>query len=324
MKEILFIKKNEPNWKQFEGFLKGKEEVPVDQLTNLYLQLTDDLSYARTFYPKSPIVDYLNNLSMLAHQKIYKNKKEKKSRFRDFWIYEVPLAVKRAHKELLYATIIFCVSIAIGLFSMQQNPEFVRSILGDVYVNITEDNIANEDPLAIYKSSGQGNMFVGISSNNIRVSFLVYAFGLLGSIPAAYILLTNGIMVGAFIGFFIEKGLGGIAFTTIMIHGTLELAAIIIAGGAGLVLGNSLLFPGTYSRSESLIRGARSSLKIIIGLVPVFLIAGFLESFVTRHYISLGNIGRSIIVFLSFCFIVYYFIIYPYRISENEYDSRQI
>jgi len=317
LKEVIFIKNNEPYWKEFESFLKGENEIDADSLAELYIHITDDLSYASTFYPDSPVVDYLNGIAIHAHQKIYKNKKEKRARFIDFWKYEVPLAVRKSHRPLLYSLFIFSLAVAIGLFSMQTNPEFVRGIMGDAYVNMTADNIDNGDPLAVYKSSSKGNMFIGISTNNVRVSFLVYVLGILGSIPAAYILFTNGIMVGAFVGYFIQRGLSWIALSTIFIHGALEVSAIVIAGGAGLVLGNSFLFPGTYSRKDALLEGARRSLKIIIGLVPVFIVAAILESYVTRLYIELGDIGRSLIVLLSFAFIIWYFIIYPIKVERD-------
>jgi len=105
------------------------------------------------------------------------------------------------------------------------------------------------------------------------------------------------------------------SFMTIWIHGTIEISAIVIAGGAGLAMGNSLLFPGTYSRIVSLKKGAKDGLKIVIGLVPLFIFAGFLESFVTRYtkfpsFIKLGIIG------LSAFFIVYYFVLYPIYLKK--------
>lgn len=317
MKEVTFIKKNENYWKEFESYLKGQVKMSSDDLAELYIHITDDLSYAKTFYQDSPLVGYLNDLAVKAHQRIYKNKKEKKSRIVDLWKYEVPEAVYKSRKALLYSFLIFMVSILMGLFSQNVNADFTRSILGDSYVNMTNENINNGDPLAVYRSSSQGSMFVGISANNIRVSFLVYVLGILGTIPAAYVLFSNGIMVGAFLGFFIEKGMTWLALSTIFIHGALELSAIVIAGAAGIVLGNSFLFPGTYSRMDSLNEGARRSLKIIIGLVPVFLVAGFLESYVTRLYLVLGDFGRAAIVTLSFLFIIWYFVYYPIKLAKN-------
>jgi uncharacterized membrane protein SpoIIM required for sporulation len=135
-------------------------------------------------------------------------------------------------------------------------------------------------------------------------------------------LLYNGIMLGAFQYFFYQKGLLLTSVLTIWIHGTLEISAIIIAGCAGLVLGNSILFPGTYSRLESLKLGAKKGLKIIVGLVPVFIMAGFLESFVTR-LTEMPSIVKTGIIFLSAAFIIYYFIIYPIQLHKNVSSIKQ-
>ncbi len=322
LKEIVFIKKNEKYWKEFETILNSNKNVDADHLASLYIHITDDLSYARTFYQDSPLVSYLNGISLKAHQSIYKNKKEKRSRFKDFWKYEVPLAMAKSHRALLYAFLIFMTATVIGLFSQSMNIDFVRAIIGDGYVNMTEENIDQGDPLGVYRSASQSSMFIGISTNNVRVSFLVYVFGILGTIPSAYILFQNGIMVGAFLGFFIERGLTSLALGTIFIHGALELSAIVIAGAAGIVLGNSFLFPGTYSRMTSLQEGAKRSLKIIIGLVPVFIVAALLESYVTRHYLVLGNYGRGVIIILSFAYIIWYYIYYPLKLKTNGYPDR--
>lgn len=295
----------------------GDTKFSADDLADNYIRLLDDLSYAKTFYPNSKLVPFLSNLTAKLHTSVYGNKKEKKSRFLDFWRYEVPLAVQACHKELLYSLIIFLASIGVGIFSTIQEGSFVNQILGDGYVNMTLENIENDDPMAVYKSMDEGGMFLGITTNNVRVSFLAYVLGIFGSILTGLLLLYNGVMVGAFITFFYNKGLFWISFSTIFIHGALELSAIVIAGGAGLALGNSLLFPKTYKRTTSLLAGARRSLKVIIGLVPVFIVAGALESFVTRHYLEMGGIVRTLIIVLSFAFIIWYFIIYPIKVKNN-------
>ena len=123
-------------------------------------------------------------------------------------------------------------------------------------------------------------------------------------------------MVGCFQYFFYEHGVLTESVLTIWIHGTLEISAIVIAGGAGLVLGNSILFPKTYSRMVSFRAGLKSGLKIVTGLLPVFIAAGFLEGYVTRHtdmplYLSL------FIILGSLAYIIWYFIIYPKRIHTQ-------
>ena len=317
MREVVFSRNNEPKWKEIEQYLSGSRSATADELAEYYVQINDDLSYAQTFYPSSKIVAYLNTLALSLHRKIYKNKKEKKSRFKHFWWYEVPMAMREGHKELLYSFLVFMIAIGIGVFSSIYDDSFVRLILGDYYVNMTLDNIDQGDPMGVYRSHSQGSMFFGIAINNVRVSFMAFAFGILSSIMTGYILFQNGIMVGAFQYFFVQKGLGWISFSTIFLHGALELSAIVIAGAAGMIIGNSWMFPGTYSRSTSLAIGAKRALKIIVGLVPVFIIAAVIESFVTRLYQDMHDVLRSAIILLSFAWVLYYFVWLPIKLEQE-------
>jgi uncharacterized membrane protein SpoIIM required for sporulation len=102
----------------------------------------------------------------------------------------------------------------------------------------------------------------------------------------------------------------------VWIHGTFEISAIIIAGAAGFVLGNSLLYPGTYKRIESLKIGAKNSLKIVVGVVPVFIVAGFLESFVTR-YTDMPLWLSLFIILGSLTCVIGYFVVYPAYLSKK-------
>jgi len=159
-------------------------------------------------------------------------------------------------------------------------------------------------------------MFFAITFNNTRVSFMVFAMGIFLSVGSVYMLFQNGIMLGSFQYFFYEYNVLEESLLTIWIHGTLEISAIVIAGGAGIVLGNSLLFPGTYSRMFSLKRGAKEGMKIIVGLVPIFIAAGFLEGFVTRHT-EMPDVFRLGIILLSLAFIIWYFSVLPRKVGKQ-------
>ena len=107
------------------------------------------------------------------------------------------------------------------------------------------------------------------------------------------------------------------SFLTIWIHGTLEISAIVIAGAAGFVLGNSILFPGTFSRTVSLIKGARRAVKICVGLIPIFIAAGFLESYVTR--LTDAPIAVKLLIIIgSLSFILYYYVLLPILLNRKE------
>lgn len=283
MKEVTFIRQNIEKWKRAETMVEQAESLSPDELADAYTELTADLAFAQTHFPASRITIYLNNLASALHNRIYRNKREKWSRIITYWTREVPSAMHDARRELVASFIIFVVSALIGVVSAAGDPDFVRLILGNSYVDMTLNNIANGEPMAVYNGSSEFPMFLSITLNNIMVSFNCFAMGLLTSFGTGYMLLNNGIMIGAFQTFFYQHDLLWESFLAIWLHGTLEIWAIIVAGAAGLALGNGWLFPGTYSRLESFKRGAKKGLKIVVGTVPVFIMAGFIEGFVTRH-----------------------------------------
>lgn len=321
MREVTFLKKNADKWKEIESFLSSKDKVNPDKLADLFIQLTDDLSYSRTFYPESKTTAYLNSLTAKVHQSIYKSKKEKKERFLQFWKYEVPLLFYKHRMKIIISFSIFFIAMLIGIVSSAGDSGFVRLIMGDSYVNMTLENIDKGDPLAVYKQMNGVDMFLGITFNNIRVSFYAFMLGLLISFGTAWILISNGIMLGAFQYFFHIHDLLFESILVIWIHGTLEISSIIIAGAAGLVLGNSILFPGTYSRIQSFRIGSKEGLKMVVSLVPIFIVAGFLESFVTRHTSMPVFLSLTIII-VSLTFVIWYFLIYPVKVfNKSEIDD---
>ena len=316
MREAAFVKQNEQRWEQFESLLRQPGSANPDALADYFVRLTDDLAYAQTHYPQSNTARYLNNLAAQVHQAIYRNKKEDRGRVSRFWKVELPQLYYEARRSVLYAFLIFVLSMGVGALSAAHDDTFVRLILGDAYVNMTLNNIERGDPMGVYKDMQQSDMFFAITFNNVRVSFLAFVLGLLASVGTGFMLFYNGVMVGAFQYFFYQKGLLLTSFLTIWTHGTLEISAIVLAGAAGLVMGNSLLFPGTYPRGESFRRGARQGLKMVIGLVPIFVAAGFLEAFVTR-LTEWPMAAKLAIIVSSACFIVYYFIIYPFKLNQH-------
>ena len=312
MREGLFIKKNIDKWKQYQY----EPASDPDEMAGQFTELVNDLGYAKTFYPQSRVTQYLNGLASRIYLGIYRNKREEVSRITRFWKTELPLVVRKHQREILYSFLIFVIFAVIAAFSAAHDETFVRGVLGDGYVDMTEDNIARGDPFGVYKSSDQISMFFYIAVNNIKVSFMVFVLGFLVSIGTVWQLFRNGVMLGAFQYYFFAKGLGWKSVLVIWIHGTLEISSIIIAGAAGIVLGNSILFPGTHKRIVSLKRGARDGLKMMIGLVPIFIVAAFLEGFVTR-YASMPVWLSIMILAGSLTFIIWYFLIYPLRFEPT-------
>ncbi|GAA3949150.1 stage II sporulation protein M [Hymenobacter algoricola] len=312
MREVIFLRQNQAKWQHYESTPPGGP----DELAARFIELTDDLSYARTFYPDSPTTAYLNTLTGKLHQALYKNKSVEQGRFLQFWRRELPLLVGHYHRTLGAALLFFLLCTALGALSAALDESFVRVVLGDQYVNQTLANIERGDPMAVYKGGNEGVMFLYITLNNIKVSLLAFASGLLPGLGTGTILFKNGMMLGAFQYFFHQKGVLLPSLLTIWIHGTLEISAIVLAGGAGLVMSRGILFPGTYSRRESFQRAARDGMRLVLGLVPIFIVAGFLEGFVTRHT-EMPPALSLLIIGTSAAFIGWYFILYPLHLRRR-------
>lgn len=286
MEEPAFIKRNLKKWKRFEEISRESDSTQPthpDELAAGFIELTDDLAYSRTFYPESNTTLYLNEIAARMHSRIYKNKRSQAARFFTFWRFELPLNMYQSFKPLLLALVVFLIGIGVGILSTTKDDGFSRIILGDDYVDQTIENIESGDPMAVYGNSGELDMFLGITVNNIKVSFYAFAGGALLGLGTLILLLQNGIMLGTFHTLLAKYGALETSLFTVYIHGTLEISAIILAGAAGFVLAGSILFPGTHTRIQSMMLGGKRAVKLIIGLVPVFVAAGFLESFATRY-----------------------------------------
>ncbi len=315
MREVIFSKENNKRWEETNSILNNNNQTDPDTLARLFIQLTDDLAYSQTYFPGSKTTNYLNQLTLLAHQKLYVNKKENLNRLSRFFKYDYPFLIHKHYKKLFYAFAIFLVSCLIGAFSTANDDTFVRLIMGDEYVNTTIENIKSNKPLGIYDSMGATAMFFYITLNNIKVALMCFAFGIFFSVGTGYMLFKNGIMLGAFQYFFYQENLLTESLMGIWMHGTIEIFSIVVAGAAGLVVGNSFLFPGTYTRGHSLMKGAGDGIRIVFGLIPFFIIAGFIESYLTRHsetqWLSLS------VIFISIILIGYYFFIYPILLNRK-------
>lgn len=322
MREALFIKRNAEKWTKYQ---EEPSENP-DEQAERFITLLDDLAYSRTNYPQSKVTRWINGIATGIYQNIYQNKKEKYNRLISFWTKELPLVLRKHHRILLLTIVFFVLSVAMGAISSAKDDEFVKAILGDDYVAMTEENISKGDPFGVYRDQDKFTMFVRIALNNIKVAFKACVFGIVVGIGTILILFYNGIMIGAFEHIFFAKGLGLKSVMVIWIHGTIEIWSIIIAGSAGLIIGASILFPGTFSRLQSFKKGVKDAVKILLSLIPFFLAAAFLESYVTYQmsdtFSKASKTGMplwaSISILAGSLFLIgWYFIYYPIKVAQN-------
>ena len=317
MREVAFIKQNKEKWLDFEQAIFGKSKKNPDEMASLYVHLINDLSYAQTYYPKSKIVTYLNYLASQLYQKIYKTKRVEKNRFLAFFTTEVPLIVYQYRRYVLYAFLLFFCFLTIGVVSAKYDTHFVRSILGDGYVNETLENIKDGNPVAIYKSSGSLQSFIGITLHNIEVGVKSYIYGIFLGFGTFFYLFYNCDMLGSFQYFFYEQNVFWESVRGIWIHGSMEIFAMIIEAGCGLILGASILFPRTFSRINSLKIGFKNSFKIFLSTLPFTIAAGFLEGFVTRYALEMPKWLGITIILSTLSLISFYYLVYPFMVNRK-------
>lgn len=302
--------------------MNQKQSQNPDELADAYIQLINDLSYSQTYYPKSKTTEYLNFLVTQIYRKIYKTKRLEKNRLTSFFLEEIPYLIYQYRKQMIFAFALFFFFVALGAISAAYDDRFVRIILGDEYVNMTLENIKNGDPMAVYKQQGELNMFIGITINNIGVAMKSYVFGLSAGVLTFFMSMQNGIMLGSFQYFFYENGVFEQSLRGIWLHGAMEIFSIVIATMAGFILAGSILFPGTYSRFQSFVNGARQSLKILISTLPFFIVAGFIEGFVTRLSNTMPLWMNVFIIVLTLALISFYYLVLPFIYHKKQIYAR--
>lgn len=316
MTEVSFIRNNLEKWGRMEKVCEKPSACAPDELASAYEELVADLAFAQTHYPEAQITDYLNDLALAIHVRLYRRRPGAWRHVWDFLRRDVPLAMYEGRRCLLASLVVFLAGVIIGVISQLGDSDFAYVILGGEYVEMTLDNIKNGQPMAVYSMVGGPDSFLSITWNNVGVAMMAFSSGLLTLCGTGMVILYNSVMLGTFQTFFFQQGVGMESVLAIWLHGTLEIGSIIVSGGAGLMLGTGWLFPGTLKRKDAFRLSARQALRIVMGTVPIFIVAGFFEGFFTRHTEWSDGLRFSII-FLSASFLYYYIIWLPGHLASK-------
>lgn len=314
LRETTFIARNRSTWEALERELAAERPDP-DVLRDLYAAVSDDLSYARTHYPNRSVKTFLNAKAASLSLSLQRNQRRGIA-VRKFFTETVPLELHTERRALYVAFAIFAAAFLIGWFSSVSDPDFARSILSDGYVDMTEANIADGDPMAVYKDGSMLGGALGITGNNLRVALLAFVTGVVYGAGTLFVMIYNGVMVGTFQHFFFARGVGWASVLGIWTHGTIEIACIIVSGAAGLVLARGIIWPGTLTRARSFQLSALSGLRIMGGIAPLIVLAGFIEGFLTRMT-DLPTVLRAGFLLLNAGFVVYYFLVRPRQVGAR-------
>lgn len=279
-----FIAQNMPNWNRL-GELTGRarrgirqlQPGELDELVALYQRTSAHLSHARTAYRDPSLTMRLTTLVSNAGGVIYRGRSKPGAAVRDFFVWRFPAAVYQSGRFVAASAFLLLVpALLVGAWLMQSD-----KALDVALPEAAREAYLNEDFEDYYSSEPATSFAAEVTINNIQVAFMAFAGGILLCIPTVVLLVFNGANVGVAGGAFGSVGQLDKFFGLILPHGLLELTAVIIAGAAGLRLGWAIIAPGDRSRTEAVGTEARRAVLIALGLVVAFIVAGFIEGFVT-------------------------------------------
>lgn len=284
-----FYQARQADWQELARLLeRGQQNMrqlspdEVLALSRLYRAATSDLALAQRDFPNHRVTTYLNQLVARSHALIYRDEPLAFGRLRRFVVVGFPAAFRQALPFTLTATLLFLLpALLVGAVAAWQ-PAAGRWILPaaaqDLIPLLEQRDLWTEIPIGQrpYASSF-------IMQNNIQVAFLAFAGGVLAGIPTVLVMLTNGLLLGGVTGLAIHYGVGFELWTFVIGHGVIELSVICIAGGSGLMLGWAILHPGWLSRRDALARASGRAVRLIIGCVPLLVLAGLIEGFISPN-----------------------------------------
>jgi uncharacterized membrane protein SpoIIM required for sporulation len=283
-----FINERKTVWQRLEELLQLLDRMTlrklhreeVRELGRIYRRTASDLAIARAESRDPRLINYLNSLVIRAHGRIYRADSNGGERIRDFFSRDFPRTFRRTWRYTATAFAVFWLFTAIAFFGTRHDPDFsefagISPFFREVVINHRthwwEDlNEANQ--------IGSSQIF----TNNIRVTFYAFALGAIFGLGTLYVIAFNGAMFGAILALTYRAGFGNdLLLGFVISHGVIELSCIFIAGGAGLLIGTALLMPGDLSRADALKSRGLEAVRLIVGCIPLLVVAGIIEGFIS-------------------------------------------
>ena len=288
-----FIEERKGAWQRLEDLLKlldrsalrrlHREELR--ELGRIYRRTSSDLAIARAESRDPRLVNYLNSLVIRAHGRIYRaGALEGGARVRLFFARDFPRTFRRTWRHTGAAFAVFTVFFLAGFLGTRRDAEF-SGLAGITPAWRAENTDAR---VRWWQSLNKANQVGGaaIMTNNIQVMFYAFAFGALAGLGTFYIMAFNGALIGSVLALTYRAGYGHELVAFMAGHGVVELTCIFIAGGAGLLIGSAILIPGDLSRFDALRLRGRDSIQLIVGCIPLLVLAGIIEGFISPAPIS--------------------------------------
>lgn len=280
-----WIARREANWQRLDALLRQAETkglkslkaAEIRELASLYRSVAADLARARTQQVGNILIQNLQLLTTRAYTQIYQgSRRQEWQAVMEFYRWGLPEVIQQTFPYTATATALFCLGVIVAWWYAWQDPTFMSLIVPEHLISQVRDenklwmgSIVGIEPLA---SSG-------IMINNIKVSFGAVAGGMTVGAFTTYIMVFNGLLIGAIATLVGQNNLAYPFWAFVFPHGALELPAIFLAGGAGFLLAKAILFPGQYRRGDALKFYGSQAVQLVFGIVPMLVIAGIIEGF---------------------------------------------
>jgi uncharacterized membrane protein SpoIIM required for sporulation len=298
-----FINERKSVWQRLEELLQLLDRMTlrklhreeVRELGRIYRRTASDLAIARAESRDPRLINYLNSLVIRAHGRIYRADAQGGRRIREFFGRDFPRTFRRTWRYTATSFGVFCLFGAIAFFGTRHDPDFSEFAGISPYFREVVINHRTHWWERLNEANQIGS--TAIFTNNIRVTFVAFALGAIFGLGTLYVLAFNGASFGAIIALTYRAGIGNdLLLGFVISHGVIELTCIFIAGGAGLLIGTALLMPGNLSRSDALKSRGADAVKLIVGCVPLLVVAGIIEGFISPQPIpSAIKIGIGVL-----------------------------
>ena len=280
-----WLEKRKPNWSRLEDLLarsKGRGVSALDhkdlqELGLLYRQTASDLAIAREDITSSQLAAYLNSLLGRTHNLIYMGNKPKVAGIVRFYSETYPRIFRELWPQTLLAFGIFAVTGLAAFILTMRDPTFAHRLLGTHMMETIEKREMWTHSIVTIKPLAASS----IMTNNLSVAFATFASGITGGVGTVWMMVLNGLLIGVIGAATLQAGMAGQLWTFVVPHGVLELPAIFIAGGAGFEIARGMLFPGLLPRRESLARAGGRAAQLLLGTIPMLIVAGVIEGFLS-------------------------------------------
>ncbi|NVJ26181.1 stage II sporulation protein M [Myxococcus sp. AM011] len=279
-----FVASHRANWDSLEALLTRQREgtlslAELRALDTLYRRAASDLAHAQTFYPGTDAHRFLNQLCARAYAAIYQPPRERWASVKAFFRREFPQTLRRELRYVGASAALFILGLLLGALVVLWEPRGAELLVpAGVRQYVSQGRMWTDDILSVAPPNSVSS---GIATNNLTVTILTFAMGLFYGLGTVFILVNNGVQIGAIAALCAREGMLGGLLDFISAHGLVELSVIVIAGGAGLMVGQSLIDPGELPRGQALALRGREAVKLVLGCAPFLALIGVVEGYVS-------------------------------------------